>query len=76
MAGTVCVKLGAVVALVPVGAAGRVLGAGAGATEELAVFAGFEAEGAVVGAAAGVEVTGLAPLPEEVASFACPSFAS
>lgn len=69
-------KLGAVVALVPVGAAGRVLGAGAGATEELAVFAGFEAEGAVVGAAAGGEVTGLAPLPEEVASFACPSFAS
>lgn len=69
-------KLGAVVALVPVGAAGRVLGAGAGATEELAVFAGFEAEGAVVGAAVGVEVTGLAPLPEEVASFACPSFAS
>lgn len=68
------------VVLVLAGAAGRVLGTGEGGTEELTVFAGFTAAvvaaGAAVGAAVGAEETGLAVLPEEAASFACPSFAS
>lgn len=64
------------------GAAGRVLGAGEGGTEELtAVFGRFVAAtmvaaGAVLVAVVAVEEMGLAVLPEEVASFACPSFAS
>lgn len=79
MAGTVGVRLGVAVVLVLAGAAGRVLGAGVGGIEELTVFAGFVATevaaGAVVEAAVEVEEMDLVVLPEEVASFACPSFA-
>lgn len=64
--------------LVLAGAAGRVLGAGEGGTEELiTVFGRFVmvtvAAGAVVVV---VDEMGLVVLPEEVASFVCPSFAS
>ena len=73
-------RLGVAVVLVLAGEAGRVLGAWEGGTEELTVFAGFVAAvvaaGAVVMAVVDVEESGLAVLPEEVASFACPSFAS
>lgn len=73
-------RLGVAVVLVLAGAAGRVLGAWEGGREELTVFARFVA--AMVAAGAGVmpvvevEEMGLAVLPEEVASFACSSFAS
>lgn len=64
-----------------VGAAGRVLGAGEGGIEKLLTVFGRDvavtvAAGAVVVAAVEVEEMDLAVLPEEVASFACPSFAS
>lgn len=67
--------------MVLAGAAGRVLGAGEGGTEEfITVFgrsvAAAVAAGAVVVAARQVEEMDLAVLPEEEASFACPSFAS
>lgn len=67
--------------LVLAGAAGRVLGAGVGGTEALiTVFGKFVAAavaaGAVVVAAVEVEEMDLAVLPQEVESFACPSFAS
>lgn len=63
------------------GAAGKVLGAGVGGTEALiTVFGRFVAAavaaGAVVGVVVEVEEMDLAVLPEQVASFACPSFAS
>lgn len=63
------------------GAAGRVLGAGEGGTEELrTVFGRFVAvtvaAGAVVVMVVAVDERGLAVLPEEGASFARPSFAS
>ena len=62
------------------GAAGRVLGAWEGGPEEWTVFAGFVAAmvaaGAVLMAVVEADELGLAKLPEEVASFACPSFAS
>lgn len=68
------------VVLVLAGAAGRVLGAGEGGTEELTVFGRFVAAAVAAGAAATaamqVEEMDLAVLPEEEASFACPSFAS
>lgn len=72
------------VVLVLAGAAGRVLGAGEGGTEELTVFGRFVAAAVVAAVAAGVAATAamqveemdLAVLPEEEASFACPSFAS
>lgn len=79
MAGTVGVRLGVAVVLVLAGAVGRVLGAGVGGIEELTVFVGFVATevaaGAVVEAAVEVEEMDLVVLPEEVASFACPSLA-
>lgn len=66
--------------LVLAGAAGRVLGAWEGGPEERTGFAGFVAAtvaaGAVVAAVVEADELGLAELPEEVASFACPSFAS
>lgn len=81
MAGTAGGRLGAAVVFVLTGAGGRVLGAGEGGTEELTtVFGRFVAAtvaaGAVVAAVVAVEEMGLAVLPEEVTSFACPSFAS
>lgn len=93
MAGTMGGRLGVAVVFVLTGAAGRVLGAGEGGTEELTtVFGRMVAAGAVEVAAGAVEVVvgavevvavevvavqmGLAVLPGEVASFACPSFAS
>lgn len=73
-------RLGVAVVLVLAGVGGRVLGAGEGGTEELTVFAGLVAgvvaAGAEVEAAVEVEEMDLAAPPEEVASFACPSFAS
>ena len=80
MAGPVCKRLRVAVVLVLAGAVGRVLGAWEGGPEEWAVFPGFVATrvaaGAVVMAVVEADELGLAELPEEVASFACPSFAS
>ena len=62
------------------GAAGRALGAWDGGPEQWTVFPGFVAAmvaaGVVVMAEVEVDELGLAELPKEVASFACPSFAS
>lgn len=73
-------RLGVAVVLMLAGAAGRVLGAGEGGTEEPTVFAGLVAAVAAAGAeaegAVEVEEMDLAAPPEEVASLACPSFAS
>lgn len=82
MAGTAGGRLGVAVVFVLTGAAGRVLGAGEGGTEELTtvfgrfVAATMVAAGAVEVVVVAVEEMGLAVLPEEVGSFACPSFAS
>lgn len=81
LAGTGWRRLGVAVVLLLTVAAGRVLGAGVGGKETLITVFGrlvvaTVAAGTVVEAAVEVEDMDLAVLPEQMASFACPSFAS
>lgn len=70
-------RLRVAVVLVLAGVAGRILGAGEGVTDRLTVFARLVAAVVAAGAVVmEVEMMNLAMPPEEVASFACPSFAS